>query len=298
MKKNIIIVLLLCALLLCGCGKNEPAQSGYTVTDMTDRVISLDAPATRIVALSASDCEILFALGAGDTLVGRGEYCDYPEAVESVPSVQSGYETNLEQIIGLEPQVVIMTKMGQTVEQVEALSNAGIAVVVSDAQDIDGVYRSIALIGSLVGKSAQADALCKSMKSSFENIDSKGDGTETIYFEVSPLEYGLWTAGSGTFMDELASLMGLKNAFSDVVGWAEISQEQVIARNPDYIVTIAMYYGEGATPVDEIMARAGWQDMTAIKNGKVFNADSNEISRPSPRLVNAFESLYEFVYGA
>ena len=298
MKTVKLVSLLLCLILICpvlGCAED----AAVTVTDMTGREITLDAPATRVVALTASDCEILYALGAGDTLVGRGEYCDYPEDVQAVPSVQSGYETNVEQIIALEPQVVLMATMAQTKEQVEALEAAGVRVVVSDAQDIAGVYTAIELIGAVTGKNDEAAALIAGMKDSFAAIAAKaeGDGSKTVYFEVSPLEYGLWTAGKGTFMDELAQMIGLKNSFEDVEGWAAISEEQVLERDPDYIVTISMYYGEGPTPVEEIMGREGWQELKAVKNEAVFNADSNEVSRPGPRLVDAAQALYDFVYG-
>ena len=179
MKKNQLLALLLAAVMLLavltGCAaKTEPAQeepaqsetapetetsapaeeepapaeepeaedtaSTATLTDMTGREITLDAPAERVVALTASDCEILYALGAGDLLVGRGEYCDYPAEVLDVPSVQSGYDTNIEQIIALEPQVLLMSTMAQTDEQVQQLEAAGVRVVVSDAQDIEGTY--------------------------------------------------------------------------------------------------------------------------------------------------------------
>lgn len=298
MKTVKLVSLLLCLILICpvlGCAED----AAVTVTDMTGREITLDAPATRVVALTASDCEILYALGAGDTLVGRGEYCDYPEDVQAVASVQSGYETNVEQIIALEPQVVLMATMAQTTEQVEALEAAGVHVIVSDAQDIAGVYTAIELIGAVTGKNDEAAALIAGMKDSFAAIAAKaeGDGSKTVYFEVSPLEYGLWTAGKGTFMDELAQMIGLKNAFEDVEGWAAISEEQVLERDPDYIVTISMYYGEGPTPVEEIMGREGWQELKAVKNEAVFNADSNEVSRPGPRLVDAAQALYDFVYG-
>ena len=183
MKKNQILALLLAAVMLLavltGCAaKAEPAQdepaqtetvpeteeatpaeeepeaedtaSTVTLTDMTGREITLDAPAERVVALTAADCEILYALGAGDLLVGRGEYCDYPAEVLDVPSVQSGYETNIEQIIALEPQVLLMSTMAQTEEQVQQLEAAGIHVVVSDAQDIEGTYTAINMIGTPV----------------------------------------------------------------------------------------------------------------------------------------------------
>lgn len=273
-------------------------STAVTVTDMAGREIVLDAPATKVVALTASDCEILAALGAEDTLVGRGEYCDYPESILEVPAVQSGADTNLEQIIALEPQVVIMAKMAQTEEQVAALEKAGIRVVVSDAQDIEGVYTAIRLIGALVGRSDEAEALAADMQSAFADIAAKSENTgKTVYFEVSPLQWGLWTAGKGTFMDELATMCGLTNAFADVEGWAEISEEQVLERDPDYIVTISMYYGEGPTPVEEIKSRAGWDALKAVQNDAIFNADSNEVSRPGPRLKDAAEALYTFVTG-
>ena len=273
-------------------------STAVTVTDMAGREITLDAPATKVVALTASDCEILAALGAEDTLVGRGEYCDYPESVLEVPAVQSGADTNLEQIIALEPQVVVMAKMVQTEEQVAALEAAGIRVVVSDAQDIEGVYTAIRLIGALVGRNDEAEAMVADMQSTFADIAAKSENTgKTVYFEVSPLQWGLWTAGKGTFMDELATMCGLTNAFADVEGWAEISEEQVLERDPDYIVTISMYYGEGPTPVEEIKSRAGWDALKAVQNDAIFNADSNEVSRPGPRLKDAAEALYTFVTG-
>lgn len=273
-------------------------STAVTVTDMAGREIALDAPATKVVALTASDCEILAALGAEDTLVGRGEYCDYPESILEVPAVQSGADTNLEQIIALEPQVVIMAKMAQTEEQVAALEEAGIRVVVSDAQDIEGVYTAIRLIGALVGRNNEAEAMVADMQSAFADIAAKSENTgKTVYFEVSPLQWGLWTAGKGTFMDELATMCGLTNAFADVEGWAEISEEQVLERDPDYIVTISMYYGEGPTPVEEIKSRAGWDALKAVQNDAIFNADSNEVSRPGPRLKDAAEALYQFVSG-
>ena len=290
-------------LTLAACGSQEEGgkPSGeITVTDMTGREITLEEPATRIVALTAADCEILYALGAGETLVGRGEYCDYPAQVLDVPSVGSGYDTNVEQILALDPQVLLMSTMAQTKEQVEQLEAAGVHVVVSDAADIEGTYTAITLIGALMGKDSEAASLVENMKTAFADLQEKsaGDGTETVYFEVSPLEWGLWTAGSGTFMDEVANMLGLVNCFVDVEGWAEISEEQVLERDPDYIVTISMYFGEGPTPVDEIMGRPGWENVTAVRNGAILNLPDNELSRPGPRLVDGAKALCELVYGA
>ncbi|MBQ8094149.1 MAG: ABC transporter substrate-binding protein [Clostridia bacterium] len=292
--KKILIVLTVIACFFTVC----TAETAIHVTDMLGREIILSEPATRIVALTAADCEILCALGCEEALVGRGEYCDYPLSVLEKPSVQSGYNTNIEEIIALQPQVVLMATMAQTTEQADALSAAGIETVISDAQDIEGVYTSIRLIGSLMGKNPEAEALILEMQSAFSRIAAASKNTgKTVYFEVSPLQWGLWTAGNGTFMDELAEMCGLTNAFADVDGWGQISEEQVLERNPDYIVTITMYYGEGPTPVEEILGRNGWENLTAVRNNQILNADSNEISRPGPRLMTAAETLFNFVYG-
>ena len=288
MKLKRILSLALCAALLCmgfACAE--------TFTDMCGREIALDAPAQRIVALTAADCEILCALGAQELLIGRGEYCDYPESVLELPAVQSGAETNIEQIMALQPDVVLMAKMEQSIEQINALEAAGIRVVESDAQDIAGVYEAIAMIGKVVGREAEADALIASMQADFDGLTMLEPG-RTVYFEVSPLEWGLWTAGAGTFMDEIAQMLGLENVFADVDGWAQISEEQVLERNPDFIVTITMYE-DGAGSVDEIQSRAGWQGLKAVQNGGVLRVDSKEISRPGPRLASAARKLSELV---
>ncbi len=275
------------------------ASSSVTITDMKGREITLEEPAERIVALTASDCEILYAIGAGDTLVGRGKYCDYPAEVLDVPAVESGADTNIEQIIALEPDVLLMSDMAQTEEQIAQLEAAGIKVVVSEATNIEGVYYAIEMIGTLMGKADNAAAVIEGMKTTFANIQAQatGDGTQTIYFEVSPLQWGLWSAGKNTFMDEIAAMLGLTNCFADVDGWGEISEEQVLERNPDFIVTITMYYGEGPTPEEEILSRVGWENVTAVQNKAILNLQNNELSRPAPRLAEGAQLLFDFVYG-
>ena len=113
MSKKLISLLLAALLALClGCAAAE--GTSITITDMYDREIALSEPATRIGALTASDCEILCALGGGDALVGRGAYCDYPETILELPVVQSGADTNIEEILALDPQVVLMSDMSES----------------------------------------------------------------------------------------------------------------------------------------------------------------------------------------
>ena len=176
-----LFALLLAALMVCGAAL--ALADGIAVTDMHGREITLDAPATRIVALTPSDCEILCAIGGGDALVGRGKYCDYPESVTELPVVQSGAETNIEEILALEPQIVLMSDMSQTEEQAKLLEQNGVKVVISDANDIAGVYTAIRMIGTLMAKNDEAEALIADMQATFDEIAAKSEKSDkTIYF--------------------------------------------------------------------------------------------------------------------
>lgn len=322
MKKKIIVLfmsLLLVAGIFAGCSTGEPAASdqgstapaapvedtstaGITITDMIGREVVLDAPAQKVVALTAADVEILYAIGAGDALVGRGEYCNYPPEVLEVEAVQSGSETNVEQVIALEPELLIMDTMAQSEKQVEQFENAGIPVFVTDATSISETHVAIEKIGILMGKEADAAGVVDDMKQVFADLVAKVEetsvegGEKSIYFEVSPLEFGLWAAGSETFMNEVADLLKFRNIFDDVQGWAEVSEEQVIERNPDVILTVGMYFGDGPTPIESILSRPGWEGITALKDQAILNLANDELSRPGPRLAEGARLLYEFVY--
>ena len=288
-----LVSLSLALLMLISMTASLAEESTFTVTDMFGREIVIEGPVTRVVAMEPADCEILCALGCEEALVGRGLYCDYPASILSLPTLQSGANTNLEEILALDPQVVIISDMAHTKEQVELLQQYGVAVVTTNADSIEEVYAGIRLIGQVMGKSAEAEAMVADMQTTFRQIAESSAQTEkTIYFEVMPLEWGLWSAGEGTFMHELAEICGMKNAFSDIQGWQPISQEQVIARNPDYIVLVT---GMGEVAVEEVMGREGWGDIAAVANGRVYNADSYTMTRPGPRLKDAAVALYNFL---
>ena len=290
MSKKIVSLVLSLLLLL---NLTAATADGITVTDMFGREVTLTEPAARVVALEPGDCEILCALGCGDTLVGRGMYCDYPASVLDLPAVQTGGSLNVEELLALNPQVVIMSGMFHLDEQLDVLERNGVKVIGTDANSISEVYDAIRLIARVTGKDAEAEAVISDMQTAFDSIAAQSEQTDkTIYFEVMPLEWGLWSAGTGTFMHELAEMCGMQNAFADIDGWQAISQEQVIERDPDYIVLVT---GMGETAAEEVMNRAGWSGVKAIQNGKVYNADSYALTRPAPRLKDAAMDLFNFL---
>ena len=275
------------------------AESGFTVTDMAGREIQLDAPADRIVVLMPADAEILYALGASESIVGVGTYCvTEPETavmpgIETLPVVDSGYVTNVEEILKLNPQVVILTMMGHSEDLVNALAAGSVQVIVTDAQDLEGVYTDIALIGAVTGKTAEAEALIDSMKQSFADISSRaGETGKTLFIEESPMPW-LWTAGKGTYMDDIAAICGLTNIFADIEGHQSVSEEQVLDRNPDIILTTTLFDASWMTemPDVEIKGRTGWENVAAVQNDAVIYDPTNAVALPGPRLVDVAEML-------
>ena len=289
-----LVSLFLVLLMAFGAAASSAEGAGIVVTDMMGREITLSEPATRIVVMQPSDCEILCAIGCEEAIVGRGQYVDYPASILEVPVVQSGAETNVEEILALQPQVVLMNSMSQSEEQVKQLEENGVQVVVSTTSNIESVYTAIQLIGKLMGKDAEAEAVIADMQATFDEIKAKVSGeTKKVYFEISPPPY-LYTAGSSSYMNELAEICGITNIFADQEdAWLMISEEQVIERDPDYIVLIT---NMGSAGVEEILSREGWSDISAIKNRKVFNDEDSCMARPSPRLKDAAIELYNFVY--
>jgi iron complex transport system substrate-binding protein len=164
-----VLSLIVALMLVLSLGAVAEIQS----TDMLGRQHTLAEPAGRVAALSAAECEILFALGAGESLVGRGEYCDYPEEALAAPVLGSGGNTNIEEILALKPDIVLMSSMAQPMEQVEAIEQAGVPVFVTEATDIAGVYQAIAGIGQAVGRENEAQALVDGMRASFDAVIAK-----------------------------------------------------------------------------------------------------------------------------
>lgn len=290
-----IVALLLAALMLL---PSLALAGGETVlTDMTGREVKLSKPVERLIVMWPGDCEIVYALGAQELLVGLGSYCDYPAEAASVEKVTPGKDMNLEQILALKPDLVLTTTMSLVKEHVDALEKAGVPVFINDATGIEGVYTAIRNIGALTGRTQQAEDLAASMAKGFEDVKARvPQGTQmSAYYEIMPVDQGPWAAGGGTFMDELGAIVGLKNIFGDQGAWAQVSEEQVLKLDPAVIISTA--WGDPAEIVKEINGRAAWQGIQAIKDGRVYCLDSNLFSRPSPRLVDAVNSLFDILYG-
>jgi len=256
----------------------------------------------RIVSLAPSATEILFALGLGDKVVGVTNFCDYPE--ELVEKIETGEIQrvgapfpgfSLETIVGLEPDVAFA--IGATVpDYVNDLDGLGIAAVVLNAEDIDGIFHDIELVGEVTGKKADAEALVADLEEQIgEVVATVGNAsTPSVFYGADVSDPGaLWTAGNGTFIDALIVLAGGENIAGEVEGWTTFSLEVLIDANPDVIVLGGAIWGVSA---EEVSNRTGWQDLDAVKNGRIYAIDDTPLVRPGPRIAEGLELLAGLIH--
>lgn len=318
----------------------DPAASGtsYAVnlTDMAGNTIQLDSAVSSIVVLDPGDCELLYALGAGSLVVGRTAECDYPDEVNTIPFVTVDGKADPDLVVLRAPQVVVLSaEQAQDAELISALGTAGILPVVTNATDINNLYSTITLLGALTNHVTEANSLVSSIITSLAELQRKISAHEdTVYLELSPLTSGLTTVGGNTFASSLIAWMGFHNEFEDQTGMLSITQDQVIGRNPDYILTTrqdapatsaeetnapedAITSKETAAPeepatgtpspdsttapvpktgVDEILLRTDWQGVDAVSNKRVYYIDARLLLRAGPRVVDAVNALYSILY--
>jgi iron complex transport system substrate-binding protein len=276
----------------------EPTPAPITLTDGLGREVTLSAPAVQIVSLAPSNTEILFAIDAGDTLIGRDDFSDFPEAAAGVPSIGSLYPSvNAEAVVALEPDLVLAAGITNP-DDVKALSDLGLTVYAGRvAQTLDDIYADILDIGVLTGKSAQAETLVDQMRARVEAVAEVTQAAEkpVVFYEVDATEPEKpWTPGKGTFIDVLITMAGGQNAGAIADDYFQISFEQLLAQDPDVIVLGSFTFG-GQTP-DMVAARPSWDSLNAVKDNAVYTFDDNLVSRPGPRVVDGLETLAKLIH--
>lgn len=313
-RLTVLFLLSIFSVLVIACGATEETNQETTtdqadtevtsfpleVTDATGKNVTLEEEPETIVSTIPSNTEILFALDLSERVIGVTENDNYPEDVADIEKV-GDYNINVEKVISLDPDLVLAheSSANSSLEAFEQIEDADIPVYfVQDAQSIEATYESILEIGTVTGAIDNAEKLVEEMKDAFAEIEKIAKGIpeedkKSVIFEVSP-EPEIYTGGQGTFFHELIELIGAKNAAGDLEGWAQIDAEAIVDFNPDVIITLYGNYVEDA--IDQVKARDGFNDITAIKEDAVYDLDEDTISRPGPRLVDGARNLGESVY--
>jgi iron complex transport system substrate-binding protein len=260
-----------------------------SVTAANGKVTISRAP-RRIVSLSATATESLFAIGAGSQVVAADDQSDYPK--NAPKTTLSGFTPNVEAIVAYRPDLVIASYDPKGL--VEALGRLGIPVLVHNAaMTLPGAYQQIRQLGIVTGKRAGAAKVVARMKAGIGKIVASTKGKArglTVYHELTP---DLYSAASNTFIGRAYALLGLRNiadaADSAGTGYPQLSPEYVVASSPDLIVLAdSVCCGQKASTV---AARPGWGSIAAVKSGSIVRIDDSIASRWGPRLVDFFRAL-------
>ncbi|ASU82876.1 ABC transporter substrate-binding protein [Nocardiopsis gilva YIM 90087] len=267
-----------------------------TVKDARGEVTIDEAP-ERIVSLSPSTTEMLFAIDAGDQVVAADDYSNYPE--EAPTTDLSGFTPNVEAITEEDPDLVILARSAE--DAAEQLEKVGVPVLVLDAAaSLDDTYDQIRLLGKVTGDEKKADAEADRVESEIDTIvtDTKkkiGDTDLTYYHEVDDTMY---SATSDTFIGQIYGEFGLENiadkADDAASGYPQLSPEFIVEENPDLI--FLAYAGKDA--VADVEDRPAFDKVSAVKDGNIVQLDEDISSRWGPRVVDLAQDVSDAVLAA
>lgn len=300
MFRKLTFLLLIFASLIAGCapGAAAPAAEGLTFTDGLGRTITLESPAQRVISLAPSNTEILFAIGAGEQVVGRDQFSDYPAETAGVADIGATYdELNTEQIVALEPDLILAAEINPP-EQVRTLEDLGLTVYyLKNPATLEEMYGNLEIVSQLTGREAEAKDLIESLRVRVAVVDKKIapiSSRPSVFYELDGTDPAKpYTAGKGTFITLLIERAGGDNIAAEIDGYPQLSLEQVVAADPALIILGDSMWG---VTVEAVAARPGWENLSAVKNGQVYPFDDNLVSRPGPRLVDGLEALAKLLH--
>jgi len=289
-----------------GLGSSIGNEKPITVVDDTGFIVSLSSYPERIVSLAPSNTEILFAIGAGERVVGVTDYDDYPYnfsawvAAGNMSSIGGAYNPAIEPIVALDPDLVLaFGGTGGSLDAIGKLRNLGYNVLTLDPKDANGVLTDIYLVGRAIGKDAEAATLVTQMSERINAVIDKAkdaNSTPKVYCEV--WSDPIMTVGPKSWISSLITLVGGQNIFENATNtyYPVVSSEAVIQQNPDIIFFPPQgglhFWGS----LTEVANRVGWNKISAVENNKMYVTPEGLIETPGPRTADAVEALAKIVH--
>jgi len=266
-------------------------QYPLTIKDSNGEDVTIDKEPSKVVSLGPNITETIFAVGAESKLVGRTDFCDYPEEAKKVQAVGKLTDPSIEKIAELKPDLVFASTHVKP-EAEKKLKELGIKVVyLYSEESFEGVYKTIGDVGKILNSQQGSDKVVADMKAKVAMVQDKVKGLNkpTLYYVVG---YGKsqFTAGKDTFIGKIIEMAGAKNTADDATGWS-YSLEKLIEKNPDILVC-SMYFDSKKG----IQAAEGYKDLKAVKGGKLYEIDNNMLDRQGPRLADGLYELAKIVH--
>ncbi|QMT16939.1 ABC transporter substrate-binding protein [Planococcus maritimus] len=306
------------AIVLAGCGDEEAApvedQETETPAEPPTEVAEAEFPVTLVdamgdevvieeepesfVSMIPSNTEIAYELGLGEKMVGVSDFDNYPEEVADLEKI-GGQEFNVEKIISLQPDMVLAHEsgLGMGTDGYQQLRDAGLNVfVVENAETFDEVYETISTIGQVSGAVEAANGLIEEMEvqvAEIEELAANVEESKSVFVEIGS-EPELYTAGTGTFIHEMLTMIQAENVAGGEEGWISMDPEAVVAANPEIIITTEGGYIENAAEL--IKERSGYAAVTAVQEDAIYELNPDTVTRPGPRLTEGLMTLAEVIY--
>jgi iron complex transport system substrate-binding protein len=259
------------------CAPRTARPGPLAVVDDAGDTVRLAAPATRVVSLSPATTELVFALGAGDRLVGRTRWGDYPAAAAAVPSVGDGMPPNVEAVFARRPDLVLLYRSPGDDDAAARLREAGIAVLQVRFDRLSDVSRLAVSIGTLLGRRSVGDSLARAFDASIAAVrlppgTPPGPRVLVLAWDQPPM-----AIGAGSFQSEILTLAGGRNVFADIAGSsAPVSIESIASRNPDLVLVTD-------SAMLSSLRRPQWQAVPAVRQRRFLFFSPSAFGRPGPR---------------
>ena len=293
------VTIILGLLLATSCSQpsmQKTAPSG-TYTDDTGRTVQIQGTVQRIISLSPSNTEMVYALGLQDKLVGVTSYDNYPPDAKNKTIVSDFSTIDMEKIVNAKPDLVLADSIQQK-DTIPALEKMGITVYTMSPNTMDEIYHDLKTLGQITGKTKEADALAAGLTA---RVQAVADKTTKLTVNNKPRVLfvtwydPIWTAGHHTMIQSLIEKAGGTNIAADLNGYATITLESVIQRNPQVII-VTNSMGDQHTTLDYIKSNDQFKATDAVKNGKVYEIDADVFGRTTPRIVDGLETLAKLLH--
>ncbi len=266
---------------------------GYSFVDVFDNTIALETLPTSYISFAPEITEILYAIGAGDGLIGRSTYGNYPEAALEVEEVGTLSDFNMERVVELNPDVVFISSLASE-ENYQQLVDAGLTpVALSYGNTLAGTMDYVKQVAEITGYEVEAESVITSIDEAINGAKERAANRKpkSVYYILGAGESGDFAATGDTFIGQIIEVTGATNAAADGSNWM-YNVEQVVEKNPDIIIGSNAY-----GLLDSLSELDGYKDLTAVKEGRVYNVNDDMFNRQGPRVVDAIKEVERIVYG-
>ncbi|WP_158098631.1 ABC transporter substrate-binding protein [Flavonifractor sp. An112] len=266
-------------------------------TDRSGNPITLPEQVDSIISMAPSATQTLLDLGLKDKLVAVDTYSAMYFGLEDLPTFDM-MEPDTEQMAVLGADLIFTTGMSASdgVDPFKPLRDIGVCVAdIPSASSIDTMLEDTRFIAACVGAQETCEELIAQFQKELEQLSDIGAGIQNkkrVVVEIACAP-DIYTAGSGTFMNEMLTMIGAENIFGDQEGYLAVTEESVITLNPDIILTMVDYVDD---PVAEILGRIGWEYVAAVANGDVYLVNTNAVSLPNLHVIDGMKQMAKMIY--